>query len=171
MGYANLRMDDIAAEAKVSKSSLYRRWDSKSALVIAVIEELFARRGVMGPETDDVWLNLESLVLRLVRSLRDTELGAAIVGIVFERSHDPEIRKVFDEIWRARRERIVDILSLGVGRGQVRQDIDLNVLADLAAGTVYYRLLIRTGSLDDALAGEIARVLRDGAATPPPQTS
>lgn len=163
LGYARVRIEDIAAEAGVSKSSLYRRWSSKGALVASVVEDLFARRGVIEPEGDDIWEDLQSLVRRLVWSLRDTSLGAALAGLVFERSHDPELREVFDRIWIQRRQRIIDVLRPGVERGQISPAADLGVLADLLAGVLYYRLLISNGELDDELATQVVDLVRRGA--------
>lgn len=163
VGYARLRIEDIAAEAEVSKSSLYRRWNSKSAVVASVVEDLFARRGIVAPEGDDVWTDLEALVRRLAWSLRDTGLGAALPGLVFERSHDPELRDLFDRIWAERRQRIVDVLRPGIDRGQIRSTVDLGVLADLLAGVLYYRLLISNGKLDDELATQVVDIVRRGA--------
>jgi len=163
VGYARMRIEDIAAEAEVSKSSLYRRWNSKGALVASVVEDLFARRGVIEPEGDDVWKDVQSMVRRLVWSLRDTSLGAALAGLVFERNHDPELREVFDRIWVGRRQRIIEVLRPGVERGQISSDVDLGVLADLLAGVLYYRLLISHGDLDDELANQVVDLVRRGA--------
>lgn len=163
VGYARLRIEDIAAEAAVSKSSLYRRWNSKGALVASVVEEMFARRGVIESEGVDVWEDLESMVRRLAWSLRDTSLGAALAGLVFERSHDPDLREVFDRIWVERRQRIIDVLRPGVERGQISSTVDLGVLADVLAGLLYYRLLISNGDLDDELATQVVELVRRGA--------
>ena len=162
VGYAGLRVEDIAAEAKVAKSSLYRRWSSKSALVVSVVEELFAQRGVVVPESDDVWTDLESVVRRLTWSLRDTRFGAALAGLVFERSHDPELRSSFDAVWAERRENVVAVLRTGVDRGQIRSDVDLDLLADLLAGLFYYRLLISNGDLSDGVAVQVLALVRQG---------
>ena len=167
VGYAGLRVEDIAAEAKVAKSSLYRRWSSKSALVVSVVEELFAQRGVVVPGNHDVWTDLESLMRRLTWSLRDTRLGAALVGLVFERGHDPELRSTFDAVWAERRQNVVTVLQTGVDRGQIRSDVDLDLLADLLAGLFYYRLLISNGDLSDEVAAQVLALVRRGVGVSP----
>src|SRR4029450_668858 len=51
-GYAGTRLDDIAAAAHVTKPILYRHFDSKKALYLAVLEEHRAqlRRFVEGSQ-------------------------------------------------------------------------------------------------------------------------
>lgn len=52
-GYASTTMDDVAARARISKSSLYREHQSKSALYAAVVSDWAASgRDSMGPALD-----------------------------------------------------------------------------------------------------------------------
>ena len=41
VGYAALRVDEVAARAGVNKTTVYRRWPTKPALVTAAIRSLF----------------------------------------------------------------------------------------------------------------------------------
>ena len=40
LGYASLRVEDVAARAGVNKTTIYRRWPAKSDLVIAALDAL-----------------------------------------------------------------------------------------------------------------------------------
>src|SRR4051812_24400455 len=39
-GFAGLRVEDVAARAKVNKTTIYRRWPARGDLVIAALTEL-----------------------------------------------------------------------------------------------------------------------------------
>src|SRR3954453_20175154 len=49
MGYAGATMDRIAAAAGVAKTTLYRRWPSKGALVTDCLVDAFGLAYALGP--------------------------------------------------------------------------------------------------------------------------
>ena len=73
-GFRDARMDDIAAEAQLSKGTLYLYFDSKDAIVMRLMEEIFGRqlddvRSVLGP-TVSAEEGLDALVRRIAEDVR-----------------------------------------------------------------------------------------------------
>src|SRR5262245_11470563 len=65
VGYAALRIDDVAARSGVNKTTIYRRWPSKPELIAAVLEQ------VKAPVTDFDTGSLEGDVRATLYEQRD----------------------------------------------------------------------------------------------------
>jgi hypothetical protein len=55
-----------------------------------------------------------------------------------------------------RREVLIDLLQRRVERGQLGKDIDVEFLADMIYGPMWYRLLNCHGPIDDAFADQLS---------------
>lgn len=58
-----------------------------------------------------------------------------------------------------RRQPVLTLLRDGVGRGDLPPDSNIEVLADLIYGAMWYHLLVQHGPLDDQFAHEIVRAV------------
>lgn len=75
-GYANLTLQDIAAEADTSKPSIYYHYDSKDQLYVAVLDEMYEQftDRVDSHGGDTVCEQLESLLEVLLTSDADSSV-------------------------------------------------------------------------------------------------
>lgn len=147
VGYVGLRIDDVAERAGVSKTTIYRRWPTKSALVVDVLATLKAAQVPM-PTNGDFEADLRSLVYDLYASLAGTSLGRALPGLIVEKSADPELAAAVEELWTSRQAEVAKVIRRGIATGQARADLDVRVTLELLAASAYYRLLITGASLD-----------------------
>ena len=147
VGYVGLRIDDVAELAGVSKTTIYRRWPTKSALVVDVLATLKAARVPM-PTSGDFETDLRSLVYDLYASLASTSLGRALPGLIVEKSTDPELATAVEDLWSSRQAQVAKVIRRGIATGQARADLDVRVTLELLAASAYYRLLITGASLD-----------------------
>ncbi len=119
VGYAELRMERIAARARASKGSLYRRWSSRAELVADAIYHAFPAKREP-PDTGSVREDLLGC-LRSFAGLLNGPSGEAIRGLMAETIRNPDL---MDAI----RIRLIDpgisgfldILRRGAARGEVR---------------------------------------------------
>ncbi|MCX7100509.1 MAG: TetR/AcrR family transcriptional regulator [Methylobacter sp.] len=99
LGYRNVSMEKIAQAAPVSKATLYKYFDSKNALLAAVISELcdslLQTMTQISIEPDDVESNLTQIANSAV-DLIFTEDALAIYRLVIAESPDfPELGQLF----------------------------------------------------------------------------
>jgi AcrR family transcriptional regulator len=147
VGYTGLRIDDAAERAGVSKTTIYRRWPTKAALVVDVLRALKAEQIPM-PETGEFEQDLRALVYDLYASLNGTSLGRALAGLLAEKHADPELAAAIEQLWTVRQSMVAAVLRRGVATGQVRKDLDVPTLLEFLAAPAYYRLLITGQPLD-----------------------
>lgn len=160
-----MTMEDVARRAGVSKATLYRWWPSKGALALEVLLRADTE-DVAPPDTGDVRADLAAH-LRLVTSrFRDSDDGRAIADLMAEAQHDASVAEAFRDRWLAtRRTAGRERLNAARRAGQLRHDVDLDVLLDVLYAPIYYRLLSGHASLDDRLADRLVDIALGGAST------
>jgi hypothetical protein len=76
--------------------------------------------------------------------------GNLIRSLVAEAQSDIELSAAFRDRWlHPRREGVRQILQAAIKEGSLRRDIDIDAAIDLLYGSLYYRLLLGSGKLDE----------------------
>lgn len=141
VGYGALRVEAVARRAGVGKSTIYRLWGDKLALVADALETLNRQPG---PATVDGTPReqLTAVLRHLAEAMRDSTLGRCVPALVEAAEQDATVRTFFHEYARQRRQTVVRILAAGVASGDFRADLDPEQAALALAGAVFYRRLI-----------------------------
>jgi AcrR family transcriptional regulator len=153
-GFRAVSVNEIAAEAGVGKMTLYRHWPNKAALVMDSLLVL------IGSETDfpEAGSAIESLrqQLDLQAAFFRSSRGTLIRSLVGEAQSDSVLAIAFRERWlNPRREGVRQIMRAAVAEGSLRSDIDIDTAIDLLYGSLYYRLLLGAGALDERFVDSI----------------
>src|SRR6516225_5412468 len=100
LGYAGATMDRIAAAAGVAKTTLYRRWPSKGALITDCLVDAFGPVESFGPagplplkgaRRDEF---LSSVLRWFAGRLSEPGLGAAFAGVFVDAVSEPALREL-----------------------------------------------------------------------------
>jgi AcrR family transcriptional regulator len=160
-GIADLRMDDVARQARVGKAAIYRRFRSKDDLVAAVVRQLVSEIAI--PDTGSTAGDLRVLMDEACAIYRDTSAGRLMPALVEAMHRDAELRQLIREgFLTGRRAALAEVLRRGVERGDLAADLDIELALDLLGGPLFYRLLITGGPLDDRLAAGVVDVILKG---------
>lgn len=139
-GYDRLRVDDVAADAGVAKTTLYRRWRSKAALVAEVMRQLYLDRvnpvdhGALRP--DLVALLHENYELLFEGS------GRVMEDLVRGSGTSRELADVVRSTTQARRRAFHQAMNRAVARGELDPSVDHDLVIDLLVGPLWTRLLV-----------------------------
>ncbi|MBB6731210.1 TetR/AcrR family transcriptional regulator [Cohnella zeiphila] len=164
-GYRRLTMEAIAKEAGVGKPTLYRWWPNAPSIVIEALLRK-ADDGIGLPDTGSLRNDLISYVTETCRILAGPT-GEIVARLMAETQFDAEFADTFRQKFiYVRREALASLLRRGAERGEIPTNADLEWLADLCYGPIWYRLLNRHAELDDAFASRIVDLLLLGARTP-----
>lgn len=134
-GFQRTSMDQVAARANVSKTTLYAHFVSKEALFLAVLEEEKRRLGLGIPaELPAAPVEARSYLARIARSLLEAMTQRTVMSlfrqVIAEAGHSPDLgHALWEEGPCAGRRRMAALLTYFADDGQLRIDD-----ADLAAG-------------------------------------
>lgn len=141
MGYARLTMEAVAARANVSKPTLYLRWPTKAALVG---ETVFGNTTASPlPDTGDLATDLRVVIGWGMAELAAPEARAALPGLIAELDTNPHARRlVLGRVIEPEYVRVRTLLERARGRGEVRNDADLDLVMDACIGTLLARATV-----------------------------
>lgn len=148
-------VDAVAARAGVSRTTIYKWWPSASAVLAEGLLERFHE----SIEFDDSLPVRDALTLQvgaLVRLLRETPAGALLRQLLAAAASDERLANALLERWMdPRRERAAHHLARGVAQGELRADVDVELVVDALFAPVYHRLVWGHAPLDSDLAGQV----------------
>jgi AcrR family transcriptional regulator len=124
--YDGLSMEMIAAEAKVGKATIYRRWPNKEALVIdAICRRLHPEKEISVPGRS-VREDLIFLLEMMRQHLQEETSGAAYNVLAHASKANPTLYSRYHEVAiEPRREIYRQVLRRGVATGELRADLDI----------------------------------------------
>jgi AcrR family transcriptional regulator len=167
-GVHAFRTDDVAARAGVGKGAIYRRHPSKDDLVMAAVAALVDEEIVV-PDTGSTRADLLALMREAVALYRGSLPGRLMPNLVSAMAERPELAQVVREGFLIRRRSaLTEALRRGVERGDLRPDVDLELVLDVLGGPLFYRLLITGGPIDEQLAEDVTELILRGFAPDEP---
>jgi AcrR family transcriptional regulator len=141
-GLPGCSVDTIAAEAGVSKATVYRWWPNKAAVTLDAVLSIVAPV-TPHSETGSAHEDLRRHLRHMINQFRGTRTGAMIAAVHAQAQHDPELAAaVMERVQAPRRAAAKEILRDGIDRGELRADLDPDATLDLLYGPLYYRFLI-----------------------------
>lgn len=158
-GFGSLTVEGVAARAGVAKTTIYRRYRSRTDLALAVLLEMVDDVSTR-PYVEDTRAELMRLVDRTVQLMGSTVMGRIMKGLVSEVAADPELARVYRE--RVVSHRVEDVKALverGASRGELRAGLDPEMVTDLLLGPIYYRFFLSGASLDKAFGERLVATL------------
>jgi AcrR family transcriptional regulator len=165
-GYAGLTIDGVAAKTGVGRPTIYRRWASKPALVIAAIAGFTGLSPA--PDTGNLRDDLVAFQ-RQVATLMDAPASRRITaGLVADIAADPQLSETYLRQYIAPRQASVwQALQRARDRGELRPDIDFSLIYDVLLGSLFMRSVVRGERLGTGLAEQTVDLVLAAVATDP----
>jgi AcrR family transcriptional regulator len=148
VGYDRLTMDAVAARAKSSKATIYRRWPDKTALVIETIRHI-EDQVTQWPDTGSFRGDLLAVLTDIAAAVRG-DMGRIISGLVSAMPHDRELgRAVRDVVLAPFKEAAQALLRRAQQRGEVPENVESRLVHEIPMAMVLSRFLLTDGIVDD----------------------
>ncbi len=166
-GYDRLTMDAVATEAKASKATLYRRWSSKPELVVEAVCSFKAHPPT--PDTGSLRGDLMAAHCGM-GGLGDPRATAVQAAVVTAMARDAEFAATYRRKFLAPRQAAARALfERARARGEIRADVDLDLIAPALAGIVLHRVfLLGEQATPDLVARVIDQVILPAVSPNPP---
>ena len=145
-GISGLSIEQVAKRAGVGKPTIYRRWSTKEQLVADAIES-HVGSDITWPTREEISAVAPQVLVRrnieaAAATAADPMFRALVAQIYGSAVTHPLLMKTYwDHYIRPRRDLAVAMLERTQAEGSVAEDADLEVLVDMLAGAVTYRVL------------------------------
>ena len=138
-GYGRLTIEDIARRAGTTKPAIYRRWPSRQRLVLAALDQRLG--AARAPDTGCTLCDLDECLKVFVGVFR--RMPPDVLGPLFaDCAGDRELRAAFmTTLFDPPRTAVRETLERAHERGDLREDVDLDLVLDLIGSFVHYRAL------------------------------
>ncbi|MGO9099160.1 MAG: TetR/AcrR family transcriptional regulator [Mycobacterium sp.] len=139
-GYDRLTVDAVAATARASKATVYRRWPSKAELVLAAFIE-GVRQVAVPPETG----TLRGDLLHLGRAIcqQAQQQAGTIRAVLVEASRHPALNDALQHQFLDERKALIQaILQQAADRGEIDESVISDELWDLLPGYLIFRSIM-----------------------------
>jgi len=130
LGYARATVDRIAAAAGVAKTTVYRRWPSKGALIIACLLDAFGPVPLKGADREE---DLSSAIRWTAAKIGEPGIGAAFAGVFTDAVNDPALREILSKEFQ-------DPYRLALQDALGEPENRVLFLIDVVVGTLLHRL-------------------------------
>lgn len=148
MSVQELSIEAVAKKAKVGKTTIYRWWDSKAALVM---DALISQPGLSAPlptpknNADAVTMQLEKLIRML-----NSKNGETIAQLFSESQASDEARVIFSKSFLGP---LMDAIEYSIEQGikekEFRSSLDTKMAVDMLCGPVFFRLMAHPQDLNE----------------------
>jgi AcrR family transcriptional regulator len=161
-GYGAFTIESVAARAGVGKSTIYRHWPGKVALIADAFEVAHQRAAppVSGLTARQA---LDRLLHHVAQVVTDPVFAAPIPALIEGAERDPQLREFRHRYSELRRQSLTRLISRGIADGEFRPLADPELAAQALLGPIFYQRLLTSEPFDPDRAGAlITMVLGSG---------
>ena len=145
-GFEGMTIDAVAARARASKTTYYRRWPTKAELTVAAFTaavDVPDAAGDTGSLRGDLLLILNALIREL------EQLGDVIAGLVGVLQRHPELENVLRrEYIDGRRSNIIGAFERAKESGEMRSGVSIDLIWQVAPAIIFFRVLMAGDPID-----------------------
>ena len=137
---AAISIESVAAKAGVGKATIYRRWPNKEALLHDVVATM------KGPPPELAGESVRADLIALVSAslnARAREYGRVTACMLPEIARDPELHRTLQKVTEPRREVMRAVLRRGIETGEVRADLDIEIVLLMLSGPGIVQNMLR----------------------------
>lgn len=148
-GYTGFRMESVAARARVGRSTVYRHWPDKAALLADALAGLSRQPDPAHDDHADTARRRAHVLLNhLAQALTDSPVSACVPALIHAAANDEEFRVRLHRFSAQRRERLTATLAEGVASGEFPPRVDPEIASVALSGAVFYRALMTADAAD-----------------------
>lgn len=137
----DLSIEAIARESGVGKTTIYRWWSSKAAVVMDAFLEKVSPE-IQFPKDLSATAALAKQMAALVKAFSG-EYGRIVAQVIAEGQADPDVLASYrDRFLFPRRTAAKAIIQQGIESGEFDPDLDPELTIDILYGAIYFRLLV-----------------------------
>jgi AcrR family transcriptional regulator len=155
-GLGGLTVDDVSKRSGVAKTTIYRHWPNRSALVIDACLRM-THGDEDPPDTGSLEGDVRAILTNLAELLATARWASILPSIVDAAERDPEIAEVHGKLQRWHAAPLRAVLERAALRGDIPREADRSAIAAALVGPLYFRRWFSREPIDDTFVDLIVR--------------
>ncbi len=161
VGYRALRIEDVAARAGVNKTTVYRRWPEKGALLREALSSM-GKDTFVTPETGALRSDLLALGRNVVK-LSSAPQGQSVMRMLAAEGSDPEVADIKRSMRRSHESVPMAIIAGAATRGELAPDFDHQLLFGTFMGAIHHKIFFMNDKVTGPYLERLVDMLVEGA--------
>src|SRR5215207_412158 len=141
-GYDGFSMEAVAQRSGVHKTTVYRRWPTRDALVVAALDSRSDRYTSPTPDTGSLGGDLRAFGEDVFAKLTAPHGNAMLKSLVAAVDESPEVLAQVRRFWRERLDVGAAVVARAIGRGELPPDTDADLVTECFLAPIYIRVLL-----------------------------
>jgi AcrR family transcriptional regulator len=146
-GVGGFTVDEVARRSGVAKTTIYRHWPSREALVLDAASRISAEQEV--PDTGSLEEDVMAILANLGYLLGTARWSSVVPSIVDVAERDPEFAGIHGRIQRGHAAPLRKVIERAAGRGLISAAADPATMVSALIGPLYYRRWFSREPIDD----------------------
>lgn len=140
LGYARATVDRIAAAAGIAKTTIYRRWPTKGALIVDCLLDAFGPIPLEGAGRAEL---MSSAIRWIAAKIAEPGVGDAFAGVFSDAVSDPALREILST-------RLQDPYRIALQEALGEPENRILFFIDVVVGTLLHRMGMTGEPMADA---------------------
>lgn len=154
VGVERTTIDEISNRSGVAKTTIYRHFESKQALVVEAVHAC-THMPVIASDSGSLRDDLISCFGGMTKASYEGRLGDMMLSLMDAAQRDPELGRLLRGQADQRRRFATSVVERAVERGQLPADVDVDLMVTLLSGPLVYTKLVRRQRVTDELVAAV----------------
>lgn len=159
-----LSIDEVSRRSGVAKTTIYRHWPVRSALVLEACTKLTPEPLV--PDHGSFARDVSELIETLAKLLNTARWTSVLPSIVDAAERDPEAARVFGKIQAGHAAPFREVIVRAQRRGELARQIDPGTMVATIIGPLFYRRWFSREPIDQVFTKMLIRQATGGKVYP-----
>jgi AcrR family transcriptional regulator len=146
-GVASFTVDEVARRSGVAKTTIYRHWPTREALVIDACSRMITEQET--PDTGSLEGDITAILVGIAHLLPTANWSFVLPSIVDTAERNPEFAEIHSRIQRGHAAPLREVLQRAAGRGELSAHADVSTIVAALLGPLFYRRWFSREPIDD----------------------
>ena len=160
-GLGGVSVDEVVKRSGVAKTTIYRHWPSRSALLLDACANL--RTQPPAPDTGSLKQDLEMLVTMVAERLKTAKWSTVLPSIIDAAERDLELAEIQARLHEQMRFPFREVIERSQERGELQRRADPSHIIAALLGPLFYRRWFSREPLDKPFVKDVVGRVIDSA--------
>jgi TetR/AcrR family transcriptional regulator of autoinduction and epiphytic fitness len=146
-GYGAFTIESVAARAGVGKSTIYRLWRTKLALIADAFETL-NEQPRPAPQGGSPRQRVQQLLMHVADAMRDSLFSRCMPALIEASARHPDVAAFLSSYSEQRRAALLDAVAEGISAGDFPDHLNPELTALALVAPIFYRRLMSMEAFD-----------------------